>query len=529
MANPRANLSADASVLTLGRIASQIGLVLTVSVLSYNLSKHDYALFAGTWLIVATMLPLMTLRLPDSLRYFVPQLGPEGTRGLVGRTFFWLLGAGAVASVAIALAAVPVANLLGNPPLADTLRWFCLFPLVAVPAEAVGPLLITLGRSRAAAAFDAASGMARLAVVVALVLLTGNLFWILGGLVVYAAARTLVLWAYTWRSVGRKGVRNHLPTGPEGCFAQMVPDTFSPAAVSVGKQLKYSLPLVGAVGAGLLVRKLDQFIVMGLFSTEQFAVYRNGAFEIPLAGMLAGSVMAVLIPQFVTCYRQGRLGEMNRLWTAALRKTSLLVFPMAAFFFAFADEIVVVLFSSRYAESAVVFRILALVIPIRVATFNGPLTACGRTHLVTIGSVAALVAELALCLVLVGWLGPAGAAVSVVASVYIVNSLNLWFIHRLFGWPLRALMPWAHLGKVLVVAAVAAAAGWSVGHGLLPGATPAVVRFLIEGALAGLLYAGIVLASGLLSRSECVRLLREMIGRPAGRVETAPAASQATG
>ena len=58
--------------------------------------------------------------------------------------------------------------------------------------------------------------------------------------------------------------------------------------------------------SGYLMAQLDRFIVASFFGAQEYAIYVNGARELPVISVLTGSVMAVLTPSFVQLYHQGR-------------------------------------------------------------------------------------------------------------------------------------------------------------------------------------------------------------------------------
>ena len=75
-----------------------------------------------------------------------------------------------------------------------------------------------------------------------------------------------------------------------------------------------------------------------------------------------------------------------------------------------AQDVMTVIFSTKYSESSYPFRIYALLIPLRCTSFGAILTALGRPKLVTVMSGAALTVNAVLSIVFVRALGPAGAA-----------------------------------------------------------------------------------------------------------------------
>ena len=78
--------------------------------------------------------------------------------------------------------------------------------------------------------------------------------------------------------------------------------------------------------------------------------------EVPLIGIVTGSVTAVLLPDITRLFQEGRKAEALAIWQRSAMKTSLILIPAMWLLFFLAPEVMTVLFSSKYAESALPFR-----------------------------------------------------------------------------------------------------------------------------------------------------------------------------
>ena len=97
------------------------------------------------------------------------------------------------------------------------------------------------------------------------------------------------------------------------------------------------------------------------FGAAQYAIYINGVTELPFVGVIAGSVMTVVTPEFVRLYQQNQNAEIVRLWHSATRKVALLFLPLTAMLMVFAKDTIIVLFSDRYLDSVLLFQDLSVV------------------------------------------------------------------------------------------------------------------------------------------------------------------------
>jgi len=237
-------------------------------------------------------------------------------------------------------------------------------------------------------------------------------------------------------------------------FAACNVGSLMPITNSMLSQLKYAAPLGLAGMIGTISKNLDKVVVSSMCTPESFAVYVNGAIEIPLIGIITGSVMSILLPEFATMYKRGEHREILNLWHRAMVKCALLIFPIMIFLFLMAPELIRALFSVKYVESVHPFRIYVLELPIRITQYGAIIMAAGRSKLILYRSIGGLVLNLFLSIVLITILGSIGAAMSTVILSYIFSlPLNIFFISRILKIEMRIVMPISLLTKIIIVSA----------------------------------------------------------------------------
>jgi len=225
-----------------------------------------------------------------------------------------------------------------------------------------------------------------------------------------------------------------------------------PTLPGVWAQVRYSVPL-GLAGMFVAIAwSLDKVIVSWMCSTEQFAVYRNGALRLPLVGIVTASVTSVLLPDLARYFKAGQRAEAVALWGRAAAKCALVMFPAMCFFLVMAPEVMVTLFRAQYLESSVPFRLYQLVLPIRIVTFGAMLMAAGKSRVVLKAAVVGLVVNLVLSVVLVKLVGYIGAVIGTILTIYLWTiPYYVRAILREYGTSLAALLPYRTLAKILAV------------------------------------------------------------------------------
>jgi O-antigen/teichoic acid export membrane protein len=216
---------------------------------------------------------------------------------------------------------------------------------------------------------------------------------------------------------------------------------------------------------------------------EQYAVYANGAFEVPVIGIVTGAITSVVMAGMSASCHAGRRDEaLNLFQVSAIRSASVLL-PSFAFLEFFGSELIEALYSPAYSGSAVPFRIMLLTLPCRIVVYGAALIALGMSRSILIRSVIDLLLSTGVALVLVRLLGPNGGAAALVVTLLGWSvPFNLRAISRGFGVTWSACLPLPRIGKILIISLLLAAVvkGITLSVGL-----PSLPRLLSGAALFG--------------------------------------------
>jgi len=472
-----ARLTTQAGGVSIGRgVAALVGLA-TVMILSRMLTREDYGTYRQLWLIYFLLAPVMQLGLAQSASYFGAQLAREGRKTYIAQNGLALVVMGLLSAVTLLSSAGPISRFFGNPDLMTPLRALALFMMFALPFELSENMLVALGRAGRAGLVTAVSNIFQSAVILAAFLSRASLT----GVFLYLSIFSFVRWLVA-----------------TGIFLRVYRDLHVRWSwAELREQLVFSLPMGAAVMVGLLSRQMDKLIVTSHFSTERFAIYANGSYDIPLINIVTLSVTAVLVPAIVRARAIGRIDEVQRIWHGAARRVATIFYPVFAFLLIAAEPFMVLLFSKDYAASAAPFRVFLFLFPIRIAFHNGFQRALGRSRQIFIASAGAFVISLGLALVLVrvGWIGILGPAIASVAGAYFAAGYAIFDCSRELGWRWSEYFPWKTLARIMAVSLIAAAP--SLAAGWLLREASVFARFLAM----GLVYAGSYLALGEATRT----------------------------
>jgi O-antigen/teichoic acid export membrane protein len=182
------------------------------------------------------------------------------------------------------------------------------------------------------------------------------------------------------------------------------------------KQLSQGAPLGLANMLGGLLIYVDAFMVSSMFNTKDYAVYRNGAIEIPFIGTICLALFTVLLPEVSRLFSDGKYSEITRIRKRAIIAISAIIYPMVWYAIIFSGPLITLYLSEKYAASAPIFFIYNIVLFLRIADYADVLVASSKNRLLAGIYGFILVISVILNFIFIYLLGYLGAAVATVIS-----------------------------------------------------------------------------------------------------------------
>lgn len=144
--------------------------------------------------------------------------------------------------------------------------------------------------------------------------------------------------------------------------------------------LKFSIPLSVASLWGIIIKSANQFFISRYWGNEVFAEFSNGFIELPIAQIVINAASTVLLPVFSKkAYEESDPSAIITLWKSVAIKSAKIIFPLTFFSFFFAEPIMIFIYGNQYEDSAVYFRIIAVVNLIRIVPYAPVMLALGRS------------------------------------------------------------------------------------------------------------------------------------------------------
>jgi O-antigen/teichoic acid export membrane protein len=467
----REKASREAGIYAYSRVASSV-LVLLLPVIGARVyTKTELAFVIAVALLHEASMAIGSLGLADAVFYFIGR-DPGGARLIVRQTSFLLLVSALPVTGAMMLAGWAMSS--GELDLVPSLPWLALVLLIELPTQPAVNQMIASGHARIASGLFVGFVLLRTVSLLVPGIAGAGVEWVpivmgLTGLTRLIAHVIIVRGVFP------------LQAG-QGTGDWMVKRRMR-------EILWFALPAGAALIAGKINPQIDKFAAKIFLGTDALAEYGVAAFELPLVTLVPYAVAAVMQARYVRFYMNNDLDGLRNLWFDTVRKTALLVVPLSMLTIAVGRDLVIVLAEPAYADAALPFRILTIVLLHRVAAYSSILQAINQPRAVLVGSVFMIVTNTILTwplTLLFGYPGPAIASVVAVAPAWLYS---LWRIGEAMGGGIRDALPWRDYTRLLVVAGAVALAVWLAmlevdlrsGYRLAIGAVVYAALFIVAG------------------------------------------------
>ncbi len=422
--------------LSLGKGLTTMVTLVTAMVMARLLTRSELATYRQTLLAYQIAMPLLSLGMVHGIYYFMPT-ETKRVRGVFVDALILMFGMGTLYALFIALGGNHLlARRFSNPAIVNTLVYLVPLPIIMLPAGLLASVMVVQNQVNKLTVYNVLTNLALAAGIV-----FACIYWRTPEAMVVAKVAVSVI-------IGVIGVRLALKAVPR--------DDWHPRWSNMKRMVSFSIPLVAATSLGTIARQLDKIIVSAMCTPEEFAVYSNGAIEIPLIGIITGSIAAVILPDLRRMVAAEDYHNALLLFRKSAERSAVFLIPVMMFLIFSAEPFILTLFSSRYKGSITPFMLYLLILPIRVAQYGSFQTALGLNKAILLRSAVSLTVNLVLSILFVQWIGYNGAIVGTVVTLYTVNSvMNVSLISRTVGCRRRQVLPFVSMATILGVAIMA--------------------------------------------------------------------------
>ncbi len=204
------------------------------------------------------------------------------------------------------------------------------------------------------------------------------------------------------------------------------------------EHLYLGIPIMLSVLLSGSASYIDGFIITGYFDESVFAVFRNGARELPLVALLAHALSSAMVPEFKDLGLKEALKKLKDRSLPLIR----VMFPITLVLLFLSYFLFPVFYDERFFNSAGVFNLYLLLVISRLLFPQTILIALKKTRVLVMASGLELILNIGLSLILVKVWGIRGVALATIIAyflermfliIWVKNSLGIkpeQYIHR---------------------------------------------------------------------------------------------------
>lgn len=424
----------EAVALASSRYIDQALMLLTPMLLVRVINPTAFGEYRLFWLIGTTIALLAPLGIPNSLLYFFPRLDGAGRSRFLGQALLFM---GLTTTLWIAVLFVIAPLLPSNfAELLRTHRWeICIFAACWTLSTLLDSLPIATKQVYWQSGATLAVSAIRTALLLVTAIISRDVEKILLAVTVFTIFRAAVL---AWF------IRRH-------AAVQLFPierDDFV-------QHLRYSLPFGAAGLLYSLRRQAEQWIVAGLFPASAFGAFTIGLSLLLPFDVVRNVISTLLLPRMSHAQFTNSVAAAVDLNRRGNVLSFFVVAPGIAFLFAFAPDLIHLLFTHRYIAAAPVLRIylVQIALLLEVTTILNVLR-LGRFQI----GYAVFLLPLSMLLSYIGAraFGMPGAALGSLVAQVIAYAIIFSKLASVLEMPIRNLQEWRTLFVIALCAALAA-------------------------------------------------------------------------
>ena len=431
MQTTKYSLPKKAFIISFGKVINRLSALFAIMYLSYALSKDLYGSYRQVWLLFNMLVPMLSLGIPVSINYFLPLLNDNQRKTFTIQTYFLLCFLGVIFSLFLFFGSDQLAKLFNNPDIGILLKYFSIIPFLCLPTLFYQNLFVCLDNPVLATKVSLFSSITYVLAIIIPIHFGYTLANMIGFLTIHYLIQFLVFSVLMYR--------------------MFINIQFDYSFRLLKEQIYYAIPVGMTSVIGLVSINVDKIFISSFFNPEIFAEYANGSMELPFIGILTGSIMAVLMPEFVKLYKNKDIKNLIKIWHSSIMKVAFLFFPLMCILFIYSEEFMTLFFSSKYKSSAQIFKIYLLGLPCRITIFGVILLSLNLSSYVFKYAIYTFILNLILNYVLINQLGVIGPAVSTIMVTYFIAALQLNRISKEFNYKFYSIFPWKKLIQLMTI------------------------------------------------------------------------------
>lgn len=432
------NIGKDSLILTISQFVALGINMLNVMLLSRFRTLEEYGTYSQIIMICTVTITFFSAGFSQCINYFFGKCESEKEKQKFVKNYYTIVTLiGILAGVLTLLLLPALKKYFDNPLMSD--YWYVLlfYPISHILNSGVDRFFIAYRKAKGLLAFRVCHSIIILSETTLAVCLNLSFFRYM---IIYTISEMIFsVFIYLWIKM----------------LVGVVPFGFDKSIVK--SILKFAVPMAVASLISTINIEMDKFVVGGLVDTETMAIYSNAAKELPVY-ILSTSISSVTMPFVVRKIAEKKNIDAVKLWKKSITLCFYLVCFCVCVLFAFAPQIISILYSDKYLPGVSVFRVYSLVLLFRVTYYGMALNSLGKTKTILRASIATMAINLILDIGLykvIELINPEfallGPAIATFVSVAVMNMYQLFLTRKWLQVKFMDIYPITSMLKILLL------------------------------------------------------------------------------
>ena len=465
MDSNKVTLGGETVRMTISKVITLCVTMLTSMLLSRFRTYEEYGTYSQLLLVISLFSSIFMLGLPNSINFFLVRADTQEEKKKFLSIYYTMNTILSLVVGFVLVLSIPVfEGYFKNSLIGKFYYFLAIYPWSTIISSSIENLLVVYKKARMLIRYRVVNSIALLMPIVVVQYLNMGFSEYMIAFIVINAAFAIYVYIVAYRISG--GIRPLLDIA------------------MVKTILAFSVPIGLSSMVGTLNTEIDKLMIGYLMNTEQMAIYSNAAKELPIA-IVPASITAVLLPQLTRMIKKDQYKEAVDLWGIASELAFIVICFLVSGIFTYAEDVMTILYSSKYLPGVFVFRVYTLNLLLRVTYFGILLNACGKTKKIFACSLVSLLLNVVLNPVLFWLMGMIGPAIATFLAILLTLLLQLKMTSILTKVPYAGVFPWKKVFQILCFNVVFSLLFWMVKH-YVP--LDIIVGSVIEGLLFGVIW-----------------------------------------
>ncbi|MDO8909381.1 MAG: lipopolysaccharide biosynthesis protein [Pseudohongiella sp.] len=421
-------------VLMSGRMFGFLAAFFIPVVLARLFDQSDFGSYKQLFLIHTTLFGLAQLGMAESLYYFLP-MEKNRSGAYIVNALLLMGGAGAICALVLWWQSDAIALLLNNVELAQYIPLVGIY-LLLILLGLLLEIVLTVRRQHVGASISyAGTDLLRAIFFVVPVLWVADLGWLMAGAVAFASIRLLATLIYLMRTndIVLRTDLHHFK-----------------------RHTAYALPFGLAGFIEVIQLNIHLYAVAYFFDVATFAIYAVGCLQVPLIDILMTSTSNVMMVNMRQKLVQQDYRAALEIWIDAVKKISMVLFPLVTLLILVAPALIVLLFGEAYRASVPVFIVWAASSVLVCLMTDGVLRVFAQNRFLILQNILKLAIIVLLIQSFLEGLHLIGAVLVTTMATMVIKIIAVARVRSLLNATWSEVLPWGSQAGTALICGLAA-------------------------------------------------------------------------